>query len=302
MEPISEEPIEFLARDGYRLCGTLRRPRQASNVRCAVVFNSGAGIAARRYQRFSRYLASQGIAILTYDYRGIGTSKQGSIRNLQASIEDWAELDCSAAVDTVYAKHNAVPIFGIGHSIGGILFGGATNVDRIEHFLFICPHTGYVGDYRARYIVPMALLWHVAMPVATKAFGYFPAKILQLGEDIPGGVALQWAKHLAPIDAMPKGSRRGKRLHGYLTSCARTSGTALLVTFADDGFATPRGRARVKRLFSSLRTVEWNIQPKEVGMERIGHFGFFRKDAQALLWPRVISYIDSVEKSTGREI
>jgi predicted alpha/beta hydrolase len=295
MGPISEESIEFSARDGFRLRGTLRSPIRADDVKCAVILNSGAGIAETRYERFSRYLATNGVAVLTYDYRGIGTSERGRIRKLQATIEDWSELDCSAAVGTVHEKYKPVPIIGIGHSIGGLLFGGATNADRIDHFLFLCPHTGYVGDYRARYITPMAILWHLAMPIATKAFGYFPAKFLRLGEDIPGGVAMQWARHVAPFDAASSGRRRSARLAEYLTSCARTTGTALLITFSDDGFATPRGRARVKRLFSSLRTSEWTIRPEEVGMKRIGHFGFFRKDAQAMLWPRVLSHLDQVK-------
>ena len=44
----------------------------------------------------------------------------------------------------------------------------------------------------------MAVLWHGVMPLVTRVVGYFPAQILGLGEDIPAGVAMQWAARTGP--------------------------------------------------------------------------------------------------------
>jgi predicted alpha/beta hydrolase len=75
----------------------------------------------------------------------------------------------------------------------------------------------------------------------------------------------------------------------------------LLITFTDDGFATQAGEARLKRLFATLKTIEWNIHPKETGMRRIGHFGFFRRQAQEILWPRVLAYLSEVKSATATD-
>ena len=55
----------------------------------------------------------------------------------------------------------------ISHSIGAMLLGAAPNISRIRTFVFVCPHTGYWGDYHLVWRAPMLLLWHGIMPVAT---------------------------------------------------------------------------------------------------------------------------------------
>ncbi len=59
------------------------------------------------YRGFAGYLARRGCAVLTYDYRGIGGSRQTdvvgydqpkSLVGFKASMADWAALDVTAAV------------------------------------------------------------------------------------------------------------------------------------------------------------------------------------------------------------
>ncbi len=79
-----------------------------------------------------------------------------------------------------------------------MLFGATTNSSELSRLVFIGAHTGYFGDYRRMYQIPMAILWHGVMPLLTHALGYFPGRILHLGENIPAGVALQWASRRTP--------------------------------------------------------------------------------------------------------
>jgi predicted alpha/beta hydrolase len=263
-----------------------------------VVFNCGAGIPASSYRRFSQYLAANETAVLNYDYRGIGRSRTGSLRGLKATIEDWAELDCSAAIEFVGIRCPSFIKVGLGHSIGSLLFGGAANASLISDFVLVSPHSGYVGDYRGRYRAPMAILWHGAMPALTRILGYFPARLLGLGEDIPAGVAMQWAKQVKPFDLDAGKRAHSPRMRSFLERCAELSGRALLVTFADDGFATEAATRRVARLLTGLQIDVWRIQPEEVGMRTIGHFGFFRREAETHLWPRVLEYLRKVGDGT----
>src|SRR5206468_10983579 len=77
---VDERAAKFSASDGTALAGTWfepARPRIASTV---VVIVCGAGIPARFYHHFARFLCERGAAVLTFDYRGIGAARQGNLR------------------------------------------------------------------------------------------------------------------------------------------------------------------------------------------------------------------------------
>src|SRR5262249_48598920 len=139
------------------------------------------------------FLAAAGIPVLNYDYRGIGASRPQSLRNFRATVEDWAQLDCRAAIDWMKHRYSRSSLYGVGHSIGALFFGAAGSSSDLSGVIMISPHTGYFGDYRRNYRVPMAVFWHGVMPALTMVVGYFPGRLLRLGDDLPKGVALQWA-------------------------------------------------------------------------------------------------------------
>jgi len=282
----SEEMVDFVAQDGVRIFGTHYLPKVNEPFSRAVVFNAGAGIAARHYKHFLRFLASAGIPVLSYDYRGIGISRPRSLRNFSATVEDWAELDCRAAIDWMKARHGSSLIFGIGHSIGALFFGGPPNAQDLGGVIMISPHTGYYGDYRREYRVPMALLWHGVMPALTMILGYFPGRWLRLGDDLPKGVALQWAQRRKGITP----SRPGDRLGALVCRFSSLRLDAVMITIADDGFATEAAALRVQAMFSGLRFEKWAVAPSDVGLSRLGHFGFFRRVAVGL-WQPIIFHV-----------
>lgn len=256
----------------------------------AVVFNGGAGITASYYRRFAEYLASEGVPTLTYDYRGIGASRVGPLRGYDASFEDWAEHDCTAAIGLVCNRFN-VPIFGISHSIGALILGGALNAAQLRGMVMIAPHTGYVGDYRRAYVLPMALLWHGLMPALTALLGYFPGRRLGLGEDIPSGVAMAWARRRNPEPA----ASQGARTHALMNRLADLRVRALAITLSDDGFATSVGAKRAMALYENALFTHTVITPQQVNRDKLGHWGFFKARE---LWPAVLSFLrSSVEES-----
>lgn len=249
----------------------------------AVIVNCGAGIAAKHYRRFARYLAANNVAVLTYDYRGIGGSRTVPLRGFHASFEDWAEYDCSSAIGYMINRFDA-PVFGISHSIGALIFGGALNVSALNGLIMIAPHTGYVGDYRRTYRVPMALLWHAVMPTLTLVFGYFPSRRLRLGEDIPKQVAMAWARRRRPQPALSA----GVRTLNLMDRIAALETRALAITVSDDGFGTAAGAERVRALFRSTTFKQMAVSPQDASTNKLGHFGFFRSPR---LWETVLQYI-----------
>src|SRR5438093_2649913 len=84
--------------DGYRIEVNLYEPFTRTSYSEIVVVNSGAGIPKMLYEPFAAWLADNGMATVTYDYRGIGGSRGMSIRGRVASISDWGSKDCAGVL------------------------------------------------------------------------------------------------------------------------------------------------------------------------------------------------------------
>ena len=284
-------PVRVRALDGYELGGYFYDAETSSPTHVAVL-HCGAGIRALRYRRFAAFLAESGIPTLSYDYRGIGVSRPRVLRGFRASIEDWAEYDCGGAIAWLRARYPRAKIIGMAHSIGALLVGGAPNSAEQAQLVMIGGHTGYYGDYHRRYRLPMTAVWHAVMPAVTMVMGYFPARRLGLGEDLPARVALQWAGRRTG-DLRPAGSGPGyERVQTLLDRCAALQRPAMLVSVTDDAFATASGTKRLlsfyPRLFP-LQHIEYS--PPDAGTRRIGHFGFFGRRAGTALWPHLLALL-----------
>jgi len=286
--------IRLRAQDGYQLGAVFYPARGAPAAPRVAVLHGGAGIPALRYRHFARYLAEAGISVLTYDYRGIGLSKPPQMRGFGASVEDWAEYDCAAAIGWLSARFPDAEMTGIAHSIGALLFGGAYNAGEQDRLLLVSAHTGYYGDYRPLYRLPMALLWHVVMPAVTRVVGYFPARRLGLGDDIPARVAMQWAgRHSSDVTPVAAGSEHD-RTRRLLNRCTALELPAQLVSISDDAFATVASATRLLSSYYPRLQPKQHIvvTPAEAGVRRLGHFGVFSRAAGAV-WPRLLALIDT---------
>lgn len=288
---------------GRGMYGRLYLGPSAGLVSLVALLNAGAGIDSRYYDRFARYLAEAGIPALTYDYSGIGLSRPKRMRGFQASVEEWGSKDCAAMLEWMAGRFPGARRVVIGHSVGGFLTGFARNGHLIDHMVLVGAHTGYWGDY-ARAARPwMYLLWHAFMPAVTRVVGYFPGRRLHLLEDLPRGVALEWAARRRPefwwnvrrVDGQPD----IERIEEVLGRFRSIRASVLALRFADDPFATKAATERVLGLYSGCTAQQRLITRADVGGQRIGHFGFFRSRFRDTLWRDVVSWIKA--KGSGAD-
>lgn len=285
--------LRLRAADGYEIGAVFYAALRPRSPRRVAVLHGGAGIPALRYRRFARFLAEWGIPVLTYDYRGIGLSRPPALRGFQAAIEDWAEFDSAAAIAWLRERFPHDEILGISHSIGCLPLGGAPNAAEQARLVLVGAHTGYYGDYRPLYRLPMAFAWHGLMPAVTRCLGYFPADRLGLGEDLPAGMALQWAERRRP-ELRPGAAEPDKeRMRRLLDRCAVLQCPAIAISISDDAFATVAGTKRLLSYFPRLSSAQHVVvTPPDAQVRHIGHFGFFRRAVGMALWPRLLAQLD----------
>ncbi len=287
---IDEHSVEFAADDGVRLAGLWLGPgRVQQTASIAVVIVCGAGIPAKAYYRLARYLAERGAAVLTFDYRGVGTSRVGNLRKLSSGMDDWAVRDIGAALAVAQATYPELPLTAVAHSVGALLLGAAPGAARLSRAVFLGAHTGYWRDYRARWRWPLFIVWHAFVPAVTCLVGFFPGRALRLGEDLPRQVAYDWAGRRQPGLLRTQRDRRrfGPHLHRFAEFRAET----LAVSISDDAFAPPEAADRLLAMYPTLAAVRETVTPASLGRRRLGHFGFVRKGSGEYFWRRVSEWV-----------
>ncbi len=161
---------------------------------------------------------------------------------------------------------------------------------RFAICLHLCAYWVLRGLH-AVYRLPMALLWHGVMPVLTRILGYFPARSFRFGEDIPAGSRCNGLPDEVPNSVQKPQTQIGNRANAMIARYPSVHGRALAIGFTDDAFATPAGTKRLLRTFPAVHATSILIAPDHASMASIGHFGFFRRSAEAHLWPFVVNFL-----------
>lgn len=266
------------APDGFSLAATLFEPL-GRNPRATCLVAPAIGVRRTFYEDWSRWLAGEGLAVATLDYRGTGGSRPLDLAELDARLLDLARLDLPTAADRLEERHPGLPRTYLGHSLGAQLFGLLPEPDRHRRMLMVASGSAHWRLWSAPGRWALVGLWYVAVPVLTRLCGFFPAGLVGMGEDMPPGVARDWARwgrhpdYAVGDDGRPL--RAGFRaFHGRIRA----------LSFSDDRYAPRRAAEELLGFWEEAEREVLHRSPTEVGLERVGHLGFFRPEARSTLW------------------
>ena len=279
------EAVAFSARDGRRLGGSLLA---AAAPRGALVVNPATGFVREFYLKFARYGASRGYHTLVYDYRGMGASATAPLREERARMSDWGRLDMPAALDWLGVRFPGLPLFTLGHSVGGQLIGAMENESRARAHVMIASSTGYWRRQRAPFRYLAFIFWRVYGPWQLRRRGYVPRGFIWRGESLPRGVFLQWRKWC--LD--PAGIGPGLDAAFADSHFAEVQGPLLNWGFSDDPIATPEAVEALLSAYRGARIERRWTHPGDVGAHALGHHGFFSERHRDSLWRGALDWID----------
>lgn len=270
---------EIICADGVKLYGHWW-PAIGSGRNGSVVINCATGVLARYYHRYATFLAVHGFNVLTYDYRGIGLSRPEKLSGQKYGWRQWGELDVDAALRLAMEKRPLLPVLVVGHSIGGFLPGFAEGASKIHRMLTVGAQYAYWRDYHAARKLEFVFRWHVAMPGITTLWGYFPGRRLGWLEDLPPGVVYSWSFGKKRFELRLKPADRQKTLARF----AAVAAPILAVSVSDDPFATRPAMTRSLDYYSGAEAVKVMLEPRDLQMERVGHFDLFHDRHASGFW------------------
>lgn len=260
--------------DGFKLGATLFVPAHGNGR--LVLVSPATAVQRRLYARLAAFLAGRGCAVLTWDWRGTGSSRPASLRGFAGTMRTWAEYDLEGVIawaSQVFPGHR---LTAVGHSFGGQAFGLVPSATRLAAFVTIAAQNGYVGHWPGLSRAGLRVLWHALMPGVARAIGFWPGRTLGTGEDLPRGVALEWAKWC-----------RSRAYHGEFARYARLHAPMLAYSIDDDWIAPVAAVDALHRSYSGCPVTRRHLVPAELGVPRIGHFGLFRQAATAGVWEEI---------------
>ena len=272
--------------DGMELAATTYTP--ADEPDAVVVVLSAMAVPRRFYDAFAAWLADEGLAVVTFDFRGTGGSGPDDLVGYETSIEEWIERDAAAVIEWARAWSGADDLYLVGHSLGGQVMGLLGDRFEVDAAATFCAQSGY---WRLQYPGEEWKLWMltaVIMPVVTHLLGYLPWSAVFGGEDIPKTVALQWAAGCRHPDYL-----LGDAILADTSGFARFSAPILAYSFDDDVWGYEKAVDAMMDHYTAARVERMHVVPEEVGVEKIGHFGFFREE-MSFLWGEFLERLESL--------
>ena len=273
--PALGESIRFHASDGRALFGTYFAPE--GTLQRGLVLAGAMGVKQGFYAKFAHALSLRGIAVLTFDVRGVGASRAGSVKQEEATLSTWGERDYQAALEALQARVGDAPIAWLGHSVGGQLFG-LLKAPKVDKLLLVASQFGYSGHWDGVGRLRMRALWRL-IPLAVAATGRLPRQLLGGGEDIPPGAGVEWAtwgRHPDYILSYAK-QHPDRNFHTF-------EGKVRGVELTDDDYAPERAVHAIVNAYARASREIVRIHPHHVGAKEIGHFGAFTSRFESTLW------------------
>ncbi|MEZ4403771.1 MAG: alpha/beta hydrolase [Kofleriaceae bacterium] len=273
-------PLTLTATDGVPLAALHHAP--AGPARGAVLIAAAMGVAQTFYQPLARWLAEAGFHALTFDLRGVGQSRAGSLRAVTTDVIGWARTDATAAVRALEDLAPGLPLTWLGHSLGGQLVPFVPDHRGLAQIITVAAGSGYWRDNSPALRRKVWLLWFLAAPVATPLCGYFPGRALGMVGDLPRGVIRQWRRW-----CLDPGYAVGAEGGAVEDLFARVTTPLTSISFTDDEMLSAASIDGLLTAYRGARQRRVRVTPAQLGVERIGHFGLFRA-AMAPAWARLV--------------
>jgi predicted alpha/beta hydrolase len=280
--------LALQAADGYPLTAT----HYTAPSDQFIVLAGATAVPRGFYRKFAQFAQGHGIHVITTDYRGVGDSKQGTLKNFEMKYSDWSRYDLAAAVQYASTRGS---VWLVGHSLGGHAIGQLPDPSVLRAAYVCGTGAGWYGwmprpeRYRAW------LMWNLVGPITTRLYGYHPMSKFGMGEDLPMGVYRDWKRWCS----YPRYFFDDPTAAGICEPFAHIRFPIAAAVSTDDLWAPPASRDAFFSGYTSaaITPVDWTAQA--LGVSQVGHMGYFRESVGRTLWPHMLQWLAQHGLQTG---
>lgn len=280
LDVVNRQDIPLTTDGGHRLS---LRVFPAEPARSVVIIAGAMGVSQNCYEKFARFLCSQGYTVLTFDYFGTGDSLHTHLRDCPTSVTDWGNEDCHAVIEFARRQYPGQRLQWIGHSVGGQLLGMTPNVNLLDNAVTVAVGSGYWRENSPPTKRIAWILWYFVAPATLRLLGYYPGTRLRLVGDLPPNVMRQWRRW-----CLHKDYAVGVEGEGLREQFANVTVPITAVSFTDDEMMSERNTESIHSFYCNAPLTMKRIDPRDVGESRIGHLGWFRERYRESLWRGVL--------------
>ena len=281
---LSPRAVSIACTDEVCLFGLLYKPLAAPVA--AVMLAPATGIKQGFYTRFATFLAEQGIAVLTYDNRGIGDSPKDKKVMRETRLQDWGQKDMPAVLDFLQRQYPDLPIHLIGHSAGGQLAGLMPNANALTSLVTYGSSSGCLRNFTGSYKYQALFYMNVFIPVTNLLFGRTQSHWMGMGEPLPKGVGAQW-RRWCNGQGYAKTEFGTSIKHQYYDQLTQP---ALWIRATDDDISPQANMEDILTVYHRLDVTRKIINPRDHGLTHLGHMHFFARHGLPF-WADIVSWL-----------
>ncbi|HCE9075102.1 TPA: alpha/beta hydrolase, partial [Klebsiella michiganensis] len=115
---------------------------ERSDAKALVILHPATAVSQAFYKDFAEYLYAMGFNVLTYDYRGIGHSRSGTLQHCHVSMSDWIEQDVGCVTAWAKLRFPNLLLMAVGHSVGGHAILLSTATRSLHAAVLVASHAG----------------------------------------------------------------------------------------------------------------------------------------------------------------
>ncbi|HEY6502762.1 MAG TPA: alpha/beta fold hydrolase [Chitinophagaceae bacterium] len=278
--------IEIRTKDASKISLGIYQPEE--NIGKVMIIAPTGGETKELYDPLACFFRQQGFTVITFDYRGMGSSGPEQLKGYKASMQQWAVQDIDAVILYAKKQYPNQEIVYLGHCIGGEIVGLAQASQYINRLVLVNSALSCKKLWPLKYRFRIATMKTV-VKLLNNWFGYFPGKKIGYEADIPGGVIYEWSNWCSNanglFDKFPDNNYRKLQV------------PLLAISFSDNWNTPPKAVKELLNRFANSVVTWHHIRPGEIGAKKIGHSGFFDPQKGTTLWIKMMQWLNEGERA-----